>query len=225
MIIQVYEISNPLEAKQVADAGVDHVGVLVGNGEFPREITPADARQVLDAIPRRSKKVVLTLSRDLAVIANIAEQLQPDILHIGTVPEGISLQQMRTLKMRFPDIALMRSIPVTGEKSIELAKQYDSVADFLLLDSHKMDDNQIGATGMTHDWGISRKIVDSVKIPVILAGGLGPENVADAIRQVHPAGVDSKTKTDKKGSHEKDPAKVKRFVDAARHAGAQTRGA
>jgi len=92
------------------------------------------------------------------------------------------------------------------------------VADFLLLDSHRPFDKQIGALGVTHDWAISRRIVDLVSTPVILAGGLGPDNVAQAIQIVRPAGVDSKTKTDRDGSHAKDLERVRRFHAAARAA-------
>ena len=62
------------------------------------------------------------------------------------------------------------------------------------------------------------QIVETVRTPVILAGGLGPDNVAEAIRVVRPAGVDSNTKTDRGRSHTKDLAKVKRFHTAAKHA-------
>jgi phosphoribosylanthranilate isomerase len=111
----------------------------------------------------------------------------------------------------------MRSIPVIGEEGIATAQSYDGVADILLLDSHKPGDVQIGALGVTHSWEIDRKIVESVRIPVIIAGGLGPDNVVDAIRTVRPTGVDSKTKTDKDdGSHTKDLEKVKLFVSRAR---------
>jgi phosphoribosylanthranilate isomerase len=109
----------------------------------------------------------------------------------------------------------MRSIPVSGPDSIEIAKTYEEIADFLLLDSHRQDDRQIGALGITHDWTISRRIVQSLRTPVILAGGLGPDNVAEAIRTVQPAGVDSKTKTDRDGSHAKDIERVRRFHAAA----------
>ena len=70
---------------------------------------------------------------------------------------------------------------------------------------------------MTHSWQIDRTIVENVNVPVIIAGGLGPDNVIDAIRTVRPAGVDSKSRTDKDdGSHTKDVQKVKRFVERAR---------
>jgi phosphoribosylanthranilate isomerase len=111
----------------------------------------------------------------------------------------------------------MRSIPVIGPESIELAKSYDGVADLLLLDSHEPGDRQVGALGPTHDWTISRQIVASVRVPVILAGGLGPDNVAAAIAAVRPAGVDSKTLTDRDdGSHRKDLHRVREFVRIAK---------
>ena len=87
----------------------------------------------------------------------------------------------------------------------------------LLLDTHRPGDIQIGALGLTHDWEIDKKIVESTHIPVIIAGGLGPDNVVDAVRAVRPAGVDSKTKTDKgDGSHTKDLQLVKQFVERAK---------
>src|SRR5215471_18839804 len=106
-----------------------------------------------------------------------------------------------------------------GDESIAIAESYDGIADMLLLNSHRPGDVQIGALGVTHGWEIDMKIVDSVSIPVIIAGGLGPDNVVEAIRMVRPAGVDSKTKTDKDdGSHTKDLRMVKQFVARAKSA-------
>jgi phosphoribosylanthranilate isomerase len=115
----------------------------------------------------------------------------------------------------------MRSVPVFGEESVAIARSYVDVADFLLLDSYRPADKQIGALGLTHDWDISRRIVDLARIPVVLAGGLGPDNVAQAIRAVRPAGVDSKSRTDRDGSHAKDLARVRRFYETARAAALQ----
>jgi phosphoribosylanthranilate isomerase len=113
----------------------------------------------------------------------------------------------------------MRSIPVVDESAIDAAESYDGVVDWLLLDSHVPGDAQIGAVGRTHDWTISRRIVDAVTTQVILAGGLSPENVADAIRAVDPDGVDSKTRTDRADGAGKDLDAVRAFVAAA-HAAA-----
>jgi phosphoribosylanthranilate isomerase len=130
----------------------------------------------------------------------------------------MSPDQVALLKRNLPDVLLMRSVPVIGEDSIDIARSYDVLADFLLLDSHRESDRQIGALGVTHDWTVSRRIVELVRTPIILAGGLGPENVTDAIRAVRSAGVDSKTKTDRDGSHRKDLDRVRRFHEAARTA-------
>ena len=216
MIVQVYEIQTEEEAIQVLEAGVDHPGILVGEGEFPREVPLDHARRIFQVIPSKSKKLALTLSKDFAKISRIVEQLAPDILHIGTLIEWIHAADVVLLKQLFPNIQMMRSIPVTGAASVEIAKSYDGIADYLLLDSHQQEDAQIGATGRVHDWEISRQIVQTVRIPVILAGGLGPENVQQAIQKVRPAGVDSKTKTDAVGTHRKDLKLVRAFVQAAR---------
>jgi phosphoribosylanthranilate isomerase len=217
MIVQIYEVTTPAEAVALGSMGVDHIGVLVGEGSFPREQTIEKAREILAAIPSDSKASALSLSHDVDLIVQFTAALLPDILHLGAAPQYLSPEQLLTLKAEFPKISLMRSIPVVDESSIALARSYDGVADWLLLDSYKSGDRQIGALGVTHSWELDRRIIDSVSIPVIIAGGLGPENVREAIRSARPAGVDSKTKTDKSdGSHTKDLQKVSAFVAAAR---------
>jgi phosphoribosylanthranilate isomerase len=217
MIVQIYEVTSPEEARALSSMDVDHVGVLVGDGSFPREQTIGTAREIFAAIRSRSKASALLLSDDLDLIASLTAQLLPDILHLGAAPQYLSPAQLRTLKRKFPAILLMRSIPVVDDDSIALARSYDGIADFFLLDSYKSGDRQIGALGLAHSWKLDRRIVESVRTPVIIAGGLGPENVRDAIRASCPAGFDSKTKTDKSdGTHTKDLQKVSAFVAAAR---------
>ena len=212
MIVQIYETQNCDEAKSLVEVGVDHIGVLVGKGEYPREFSPEQAKEILQCVTGQAKKVVLSLSRNLQDIVEIVNKIGPDILHLGTAPEFLLPKDVQNLKEQFPNLKIMRSIPVNDEGSIELAKQYSGIADYLLLDTQKKGDTQVGATGETHDWSISKRIVESVDIPVILAGGLGPDNVAEAVAVVKPFGVDSKTKTDKAGSHKKDIEKVQEFV-------------
>lgn len=217
MIVQIYEVATPAEARAIGAMGVDHIGVLVGDGSFPREQTIEKAREIFAAISSESKTSLLSLSDDVDLIARITDALNPEILHLGAAPEHLSPSQLQTLKAKFPQISLMRSIPVVDESSIALARSYDGIADWLLLDSHKSGDRQIGALGVTHSWELDRRIIESVRIPAIIAGGLGPQNVREAIRVARPAGVDSKTKTDKHdGTHTKDLQKVSAFVTAAR---------
>ena len=217
MIVQIYEVTSPEEASALSRFGVDHIGVLVGDGSFPREQSIEDAKGIFAAITPPSKGSALSLSADLALVTRIASQLNPSILHLGAAPELLSPSHVANLKDCFRGLTIMRSIPVVGRESVPLAKTYDGIADILLLDSHKPGAKQIGALGITHSWELDRQIVEAVSLPVIIAGGLGPDNVADAITAVRPAGVDSKTKTDRDdGSQTKDLRKVKAFVEAAR---------
>jgi phosphoribosylanthranilate isomerase len=217
MLVQIYEISSPEEARSLGDLGVDHIGVLAGDGSFPREQSVDQARLIFSAIPSSSKGVALLLSADMQLIKHIIAGLKPTIVHLGASSDLLTSSAVRQLKQQCGTLSVMRSIPVVGNESIAIAQSYDGIADMLLLDSHRPGEVQIGALGVTHSWEIDRKIVESVRIPSIIAGGLGPDNVAEAIKTVRPAGVDSKTKTDKDdGSHTKDLQKVERFVARAK---------
>jgi phosphoribosylanthranilate isomerase len=217
MLVQIYEITSPEEAIALAALGVDHIGVLVGDGTFPREQSIETAKSIFSAIPPPAKASALSLSADLDFIETIAVDLEPPILHLGASTDLLVPDHVRELKAKFDSLVVMRSIPVLGEESITIAKSYDGIADILLLDSYRPGDTQIGALGITHNWEIDRRIVESVSLPVIIAGGLGLDNLAAAIKTVLPTGVDSKSKTDKDdGSHTKDLEKVKLFVDLAK---------
>ena len=216
MLTQIYEVSTPSEADAISGMGIDHVGVLVGNGIFPRENPVRDAAAIMAAVRACSKSLALFLSADVALIEQMARELRPAIVHLGASTELLRPAQVVDLRKALPDIPFMRSVPVTGPESVPIARSYEGIVDFLLLDSHREGDTQIGALGVTHDWSISRNIVESVRTPVVLAGGLGPDNVAEAILAVRPAGVDSKTRTDLGDTHRKDLIKVEAFNKAAK---------
>jgi phosphoribosylanthranilate isomerase len=217
VIVQIYEVTSPEEASTLAQIGVDHIGVLVGEGEFPREQSIAAAKRIFAAIPPKSKGSVLSLSPDVRAIERFVAAISPPILHLGASTDLLTPEHVALLKKKFKGLCIIRSIPVVSEESIAIAKSYDGIADILLLDSHRLGNRQIGALGVTHSWQLDRKIVESVRTPVIIAGGLGPDNVVAAIEAISPAGVDSKTKTDKDdGTHTKDLEKVRRFVALAK---------
>ena len=216
MLVQIYEVQTPAEAVALATLGVDHIGVLVGDGAFPRELPVDRANAIFAALPPAAKPVALSLSADPAEVARVIERTRPDIIHIGAAVELFSVRETQALKTAFPYVRIMRAIPVVDQTSIECARAYREAADILLLDSHDPGDRQIGGLGRVHDWRISRRIADEVGLPVILAGGLDADNVAAAIAAVRPAGVDSKTKTDRDDGTGKDLDKVRRFVAAAK---------
>jgi phosphoribosylanthranilate isomerase len=214
MLVQIFEVQTPDEAAALVRLGVDHIGVLVGDGVFPRELSVAQAKEIFAVVPAGKKRVALSLSADLEEVARVVQETRPDIVQVQAAIDEFSVAMTRALKTRFPQVPIMRAIPVIDETSIDIAASYQGVANFLLLDTWDPGTRQFGALGRTHDWGVSRRIVDDVGIATILAGGLGPENVAAAIAEVRPAGVDSKTKTDRAGEPGKDLAKVQAFVAA-----------
>jgi phosphoribosylanthranilate isomerase len=225
MLVQIYEVTSPEEASALAELGVNHIGVLVGDGEFPREQSIQAAKRIFSAIPPSSKGSALSLSANLGLIERIVASLAPAILHLGASTDLLQPEHVLQLKKKFERLIVTRSIPVVNEDSICIARRYEGIADMLLLDSHRLGDPQIGALGVTHDWELDRKIVESVRIPAIVAGGLGPDNVLEAIRAIRPAGVDSKTKTDKDDlSHTKDLEKVRQFILLAKSLAANQLG-
>lgn len=216
MLVQIFEVQTPEEAAALARLGIDHIGVLVGDGAFPRELSIVQTKAIFAAVPADKKRVALSLSANLDEVARIVEETRPNIVQLQAEIDDFSVAMTTALKMRFSEISIIRAVPVVDEASIESAASYRGVADFLLLDSYDLGKRQFGALGRTHDWNLSRRIVEEIGIPVILAGGLGPENVAAAIAAVRPAGVDSKTKTDRPDGSGKDLAKVEAFVAAAK---------
>ena len=216
MLVQIYEVQTPEEAAALARLRVDHIGVLVGDGAFPRELSIGQTNTIFATVPAGKKRVALSLSTDLEEVARVVQETRPDIIQVQATVEDFSVAMTRGLRTRFSEVLVMRAVPVIDHASIEIAASYQGVADFLLLDSWDPGTGQFGALGRVHDWRLSRRIVDDVGIPVILAGGLGPENVAAAIAAVRPAGVDSKTRTDRLDGSGKDLAKVAAFVAAAK---------
>jgi phosphoribosylanthranilate isomerase len=220
MIVQIYTMQTPEEAREAARLGVDHLGVTPGEHGLPGEVSFDKAREIFEALGERAVKVALTVDSDPAIIEAMVQAVRPDVLHIcGRPIEAVPPEAVEMLKKRLPWIKVMIAIPVNGPGAVDTALGYAAAADFLILDTDVSHINGIGASGETHDWRISRRIVEAVDVPVILAGGLSPENVRDAIEAVGPYGVDSLTHTNLPlggGRFRKDMDKIRRFVENAR---------
>ena len=220
MIVQIYTMQTPEEAVAVARLGVDHIGVSPAHHDLPGEVDYETARAIFRALPPNVTKVALTVDEDLSAIVEMVQATEPDIVHLCGLMGAVPPEAVRELRGMLPQgVRIMQAISVAGPEAIEDAQRYADVADMLILDTQAPDIPGVGASGKTHDWNISRAIVQAVKIPVILAGGLSPENVADAIRVVRPWGVDSLTHTNEPlpdGRFRKDLERVRQFVQAVR---------
>jgi phosphoribosylanthranilate isomerase len=214
-------MQTPDEACAVARLGVDHIGITPADRGLPGEVDFATARAICDAAGDSAVKVALSVEMDLDAIEGMVRAVRPDVLHLCGLAGGVPPGAVRDLRERLPGVTIMQAISVAGPDAIETALVYQDVADYLILDTQAPGIAGIGASGVTHDWAISREIVRRVQIPVILAGGLSPENVGAAIRAVRPWGVDSLTHTNRSlpgGRFRKDLERVGQFVRAAREA-------
>lgn len=205
----------------MARLGVDRVGFVAGDyGEVHAELTFAQAAAIAQALRGQTVASALTMSTKPAEILRMVEAVQPDVVHISSDLEAVGVEMMLYLRRSLPGrVALMKAIPVTGLETIDIALEFTRAADILLLDTKVNDMPGVGATGVVHDWAISRQIAEQVNghARVILAGGLTPENVAAAIQAVQPWGVDSNTGTNLQGDPvRKDMDRVKAFVRAAK---------
>ncbi len=114
MLVQIYEVRTPEEGVALVRLGVDHIGVLVGNGAFPRELPAAQAAAIFAALPTRTKRLVLSLSADPREIARVVERTRPDIIHIGAAIELFPVAAVQTLKAKFPEVLSRQSRNQTG---------------------------------------------------------------------------------------------------------------
>lgn len=230
VIVQIYGIRSVEDARMVIGCGGDHLGVSYGKiKRTPGQLDCGQAREIFDAIGSDAVKVGLTVAEDIDEISENLDEALPDVLHLSGDIDAIKPDQVGKLKERFPSLKIMQAIPVLAgvpldeQRVMEYIKEYGPVSDFFLIDTKAPDTGDIGATGLAHDRSIDKAIIEATDVPCIIAGGLDERNVAEAIAQTDPYGVDSFSFTnysDERGDglHCKDPQKVKAFVEAARNA-------
>jgi phosphoribosylanthranilate isomerase len=222
MKVQLYSIKTPDDAALCVAAGADLIGVAPGLRDRPEDVVDvARARAIFAAIPADAGplRVALTVAADPDEIVALVRAVAPDVVHLCGDLAALPPARVTALRRAVSPVKVMQAIPVSGPTAVDLALAYQRACDYLILDTDAPDIIGVGATGAVHDWAISAEIVRRVNVPVVLAGGLHPGNVAAAIRAVRPWAVDSFTHTNLPGAKRKDPERVRAFVAAARAAG------
>jgi phosphoribosylanthranilate isomerase len=216
VFVQVYGITTAEDAAEVDRLRPDSVGVVLDEGVPTWDSVDADtARAIVTALPH-VRVVALSLSTDPDRILATFKTIGPDIVHLARA-DAIDDATLQRIRAKIEPAQLMLTVPVDGPDAIDVARRLSEVGDCLLLDTKHPDTGVVGASGHTHDWSVSADIVNTLDIPVVLAGGLGPENVRDAISAVRPFGVDSETRTSLESDRRrKDIAKVESFISLAR---------
>lgn len=218
MLVQIYSLTTPEDVRFCVDCGVDHIGFAPGDQGLPASISNEFARELFDIVPPDRQTVALSVHETVEDIVALANDTNPDIIHICSDTQIIGPTKLEMVRNQIPDeMDLMKAINVADESAVDAAREVDDIVDWLLLDTATASVAGVGASGKTHDWSVSRRVVETTVTPVILAGGLSPENVAKAIQTVEPTGVDSYSHTSR-SEHRKDSTLVRQFVENARAA-------
>jgi phosphoribosylanthranilate isomerase len=213
--VQIAGISTLEDALVVERAGADSIGFTLGLPDGPHNgLDEHGARAIIRALPPLITPVLITYHTVAATVVPLCRYLGVSTVQLHARPDPAEVAAIRAT---LPGVKLILAVSVTGEAAIAEAVALSAHADALILDSYDPATGRRGATGRTHDWSISRRIVERVPVPVILAGGLTPENVADAIRHVRPWAVDTHTGVERSDGST-DHERVRAFVRAARRA-------
>ena len=202
-------------AKIALDCGADALGFLVGITHLAEDkIEVEDAKRIIDKLPPFVSTVAVTHLQEPKRIVEMCKYLGVTTLQIH---DYISPEEVAFCKEELKLVKIIKAVHVLdGDKqgTIDMARSFEKVADALLLDSRTAE--RLGGTGKTHDWNISKEIVEQLNIPVMLAGGLTDQNVYDAVKKVRPYAVDVNSGVEIAG--DKDWDKVYGFITNAKRA-------
>jgi phosphoribosylanthranilate isomerase len=186
--VKICGIRSLADMQIAVQQGTDAIGVLVGNLHSSSDFVPANlAAEICERTPPFVTSVLVTHLEDPDSVLALADTIPSAAvqLHSDITPALID-----TLRRALAPRKVIAKIGVEGPSAIERARDLDQRVDAIVLDSVNRATDQVGGTGLTHDWSISSQIVKQISTPVILAGGLTPANVGSAIRQVRPWAVD-----------------------------------
>ncbi|MGH4016402.1 MAG: phosphoribosylanthranilate isomerase [Pseudonocardiaceae bacterium] len=219
-LVQVAGIIDSDEAAVLCEEGVDWLGFPLRLPSGKDDITEADATKIISGLEKPHAGVLISYLTDAEEISTFCTQLGVTAVQLHG---DVEADQLRKLKTAHPDLYVLKSLVVREDNAEELLKLVGEVADsvdMFITDTYNPATGAQGATGLTHDWSVSAELVRRSPKPLMMAGGLNPDNVADAIRQVQPAAVDAHTGLEGVDGR-KDRAKVGKFVIESRRAFAQ----
>ncbi len=188
--VKICCISSLAEARMAIQCGADALGLVSKMPSGPGVISEATILEIAMMIPPTIASFLLTSEQNVAAIIDQQKRCRANTIQLVDRLEQGTYDDLRAA---LPGVSLVQVIHITGKESIDEARRIaESGVDALLLDSgdQRLPTKQLGGTGRTHDWSTSRRIRESVQVPVFLAGGLRPENAAIAIREVQPFGLD-----------------------------------
>ncbi len=210
MKVKICGIKTERDLVMALNAGADAAGFITEVPvDSPRKISLAEASRLISKVPVFVASVLVIMPENAEQAVRMIQAARPAAVQIHN---ALGIPELK--KIKETGVKLIKTIPVSAD-AVTLIKQVSElhgIADAVLLDT-ALDGNS-GGTGVPHNWEISSKIVLHSGMPVILAGGLRPENVTDAIRTVRPYAVDTASGVETDGK--KDEKKVTAFIKNVR---------
>jgi phosphoribosylanthranilate isomerase len=200
--IKICGIMNSTELLQAALAGADAVGFIVEIDKSRHCLSAEQAADLIKMVPIFTKSVAVIAPDDVESAVDLALRTRADVLQVHG---SLSASDLAELKNR---VTQMLVATVAAGSDLNDISCYAESADAVLLDT--LSNGMLGGTGTVHDWNKSAEMARSLKVPVILAGGLNPGNVAAAIEKVRPYAVDASSGLETGGK--KDPEKIRTFI-------------
>ncbi len=202
-LVKICGITNAQDARVAADAGADAVGFVFA--ESPRRVGVEEAHRISKALPENIIRVGVFVDEEPGEVLRISREVGLDLaqLHGDETPEDVTA-------VREGGVKVMKALRVKSAASLEALDAYG--ADLILLDAHS--ERARGGTGERFDWGVAKSLRGRDNI--VVSGGLGPENVREAVHFFEPYGVDASSALEHRPGR-KNGERVRRFVLAARH--------
>jgi phosphoribosylanthranilate isomerase len=208
--VKICGITREEDLATAVAVGADAVGFIVGVTSSPRNLTLKEAGKLIKQVPIFVESVVATVTNSIDLLSKIYGELRPKALQI----HGENLSEASILREKIHDARLIKAVYTKTGNVIKAAMEASSSFDAVLLDTFVY--GKYGGTGIVHSWDLSRRVKQVIHPkPLILAGGLNPENVKDAIRAVQPYAVDVSTGVESRPGI-KDSEKVLAFVQNAK---------
>jgi len=212
--IQIAGVIDAAEAQMLQQCGVRYLGFPLRLTVHREDLTESEAAMIIKSLVPPVSGVLITYLDEANEIAAFCHALGARIVQLHGEIDRDELKRLKTLD---PTLTVIKSLVVGmyDDKTLEamVSKLSPSVNAFI-TDTFDLKTGALGATGKTHDWSVSRRLVELSDRPVILAGGLTPENVKRAILEVRPAGVDSHTGVEN-STGRKSREKVQKFLSEA----------
>lgn len=212
MHVQMAGIRSASDALMCVKHGVDIIGLLVGQAHTSDDfISKEKAKEIKEALPKEIKTTLITHLEEADEIIEIASFIDVDYIQLHSHLEETEVEKIRA---ELPDKKLLRLIHIGEDGKLLNDISKIKIVDFYFTDSINLKTNQVGGTGLSHNLETDKMLVETLEKPVFIAGGLNPENVAEAVRFCKPYGVDVNSGC-RADDGSRDEEKVKKFVKNA----------